>query len=50
MFLGAVVGAELIVHGQIVYPLAIALLAVVGVSGTTRALGASDLAWVHGDG
>ncbi len=45
MFVGAVVGAVLIVHGQIAYPLGIALVVAAGVSGTTRVLGASDPAW-----
>jgi uncharacterized membrane protein YoaK (UPF0700 family) len=45
MFVGAVVGALLIVHGQIVYPLAIALVVTATVSGTTRVLGASDPTW-----
>ena len=45
MFLGAVVGALLIVHAQTVYPLAIALVMVGSVSGVTRVLGASDPAW-----
>jgi uncharacterized membrane protein YoaK (UPF0700 family) len=45
MFVGAVVGALLIVHGQIAYPLGIALVVAAGVSGTTRVLGSSDPAW-----
>jgi len=45
MFVGAVVGALLIVHGQIAYPLGIALVVTAGVSGTTRVLGSSDPAW-----
>ncbi len=49
MFLGAVVGALFIVHGQIVYPIAIALLAVVGVSGVTRSLGAAGPAWTQAE-
>jgi len=49
MFAGAVVGALLIVHAQIVYPLALALVVTAGVSGTTRVLGASDPAWSHLD-
>jgi hypothetical protein len=45
MFLGAVVGALSIVHGQIVVPLAVALVMAAGVGGVTRVLGASNPAW-----
>jgi uncharacterized membrane protein YoaK (UPF0700 family) len=45
MFVGATVGALLIVHSQKVYPLALALLIAGTVTWTTRALGAADPAW-----
>jgi uncharacterized membrane protein YoaK (UPF0700 family) len=45
MFGGAVVGAVLIVHSQIVYPLAIALIVSATVGGTTRVLGAANPTW-----
>ncbi len=49
MFAGAVVGALLIVHSQKVYPLAIALIMVTVVAGSTRAFGAGDPAWARVD-
>jgi uncharacterized membrane protein YoaK (UPF0700 family) len=45
MFVGALVGAGLIVHAQRAYPLAIALVLVVSISGTTRVLGGREPAW-----
>ncbi len=45
MFLGAVVGALLIVHSQTVVPLAVAFVVAATVSGVTRVLGASDPPW-----
>jgi uncharacterized membrane protein YoaK (UPF0700 family) len=50
MFLGALVGALLVVHGHVAYPLAIALAVVAIVAVATRALGASDPAWATADG
>ena len=49
MFAGAIVGAVLIVHLQMVYPLAIALIVAATVAGTTRVLGASNPAWTRVD-
>ena len=46
MFVGALIGAALIVHSQTVYPLVIALIVAATVSGTTRVLGAGDPSWV----
>ena len=47
MLTGALVGAALIVHVHIVYPLVIALIVTTIVAATTRILGAADPAWVH---
>lgn len=45
MLVGAFAGAMLIVHVQVVYPLVIALVAVVSVAAATRALAASQPTW-----
>jgi uncharacterized membrane protein YoaK (UPF0700 family) len=45
MLAGGLVGAVLVVHAQIVYPLVIALIAVAAIAVTTRALTASQPAW-----
>jgi uncharacterized membrane protein YoaK (UPF0700 family) len=47
MLLGALVGAVLVVHRQIVYPLIIALVLLVAVALTARQLGQTDPEWVH---
>jgi uncharacterized membrane protein YoaK (UPF0700 family) len=47
MLAGAVVGAALVVHVNVVYPLVIALVLVSIVAAATRPLGTSDAAWVH---
>jgi uncharacterized membrane protein YoaK (UPF0700 family) len=47
MFVGALVGAVLVIHSQIVAPLAIALAVIVGVGVTARATGRSTAPWVH---
>jgi uncharacterized membrane protein YoaK (UPF0700 family) len=49
MLVGALVGAAFVVHSEPIYPLAIALITVVAVSGTTRVLGARDPGWSHVD-
>lgn len=50
MLAGALVGAVLVVHVQKVYPLVIALVAVVAVAVTTRALTASQPTWAMAGG
>jgi hypothetical protein len=47
MLAGALVGAALVIHVNVVYPLVIALILVSVVSATARLLGTSDPAWVH---
>jgi uncharacterized membrane protein YoaK (UPF0700 family) len=47
MLAGALVGAALIVHLNIIYPLVIALVLVLFVAVATRLLSASDAVWVH---
>ncbi len=49
MFVGAVVGALLIVHAQKVYPLAIALILAAIVGGSTWVLGAAHPPWSRPD-
>jgi uncharacterized membrane protein YoaK (UPF0700 family) len=46
MFVGALIGAALIVHSETVYPLVIALIVAATVSGTIRVLGAGNPPWV----
>jgi uncharacterized membrane protein YoaK (UPF0700 family) len=48
MLLGALVGALLVVHVHIVYPLAIALAVLVAVALVIRMLGTADRPWVRG--
>jgi hypothetical protein len=45
MLAGALVGAVLVIHAQIVYPFVIALVAVASVVLATHALAASRPAW-----
>jgi len=47
MLVGALVGALLVVHAQIVYPLVIALATVVIIAAATRVLARSDPAWAR---
>jgi uncharacterized membrane protein YoaK (UPF0700 family) len=47
MLAGALVGAALIVHLHVVYPLVLALVLVLLVAAATRLLSASDPAWVY---
>jgi len=47
MLIGALVGAALVIHSQLYYPLVIALIAIVLGAATTFALGRSDPAWVR---
>jgi len=47
MLLGALAGALLVVHAQIVYPLVIALAAVAIIAAATRVLARSDPAWAR---
>ena len=47
MFAGALVGSLLIFHMSIVYPLVIALIAMVSIAVTTRVLSRTDPAWVR---
>jgi uncharacterized membrane protein YoaK (UPF0700 family) len=47
MFLGALVGAALIVQVHIVYPLVIALIAIASVAAATGVLGRSNPTWVR---
>jgi uncharacterized membrane protein YoaK (UPF0700 family) len=47
MLAGALVGAALVVHVNVVYPLVIALVLLSLVAAATRRLGTSDAAWVH---
>ncbi len=49
MLAGAVVGAALVIHVHIVYPLVIALVVTAIVAATTRILGATNPAWVHAE-
>jgi cell division protein FtsL len=46
MLAGAVVGAELLVHRQLVYPLLIALVVTASVAATAAILGRSNPGWV----
>ncbi len=50
MLAGAVVGAALIVHHEIAYPLLITVLLAVGVAGTAGMLARSEPAWVAPEG
>jgi uncharacterized membrane protein YoaK (UPF0700 family) len=47
MLIGALVGAALVIHSQLYYPLVIALIAIVLGAVTTFVLGRSDPAWVR---
>jgi uncharacterized membrane protein YoaK (UPF0700 family) len=47
MLVGAVIGATLVLHAPIVYPLAIALVVTVVAAGTSRVLASSGGDWVH---
>ena len=49
MLLGALAGAALVIHQEIVYPLVIALIIVVVVASTTWVLGGSDPDWTRPD-
>ena len=49
MLAGALVGAALVVHGNRVYGLVIALLVTVAVAATAHILGSSDPTWVVGE-
>jgi hypothetical protein len=50
MLLGALVGAELVVHVHIAYPLMIALIATASVALTTGVFGRSNPTWVRFEG
>jgi hypothetical protein len=45
MLLGAVIGAALVLHARIVFPLAVALVVIVAVAAVTGALANSDGEW-----
>jgi uncharacterized membrane protein YoaK (UPF0700 family) len=47
MFLGALIGAEFVLHVSIVLPLASALVVLIAVSATARVPGRTDTAWVR---
>ena len=47
MLIGALVGAALVIHVRTVFPLVIALIVIVVVAATTRALGRSDPPWAR---
>jgi uncharacterized membrane protein YoaK (UPF0700 family) len=47
MLIGALIGAALVIHSQIYYPLVIALIAITVGAATTFVLGKSDPAWVR---
>jgi uncharacterized membrane protein YoaK (UPF0700 family) len=47
MFVGALIGAVLVVHRHIAFPLAVALALLVSVGLTAHQLGRSDPEWVH---
>jgi uncharacterized membrane protein YoaK (UPF0700 family) len=47
MFLGALIGAEFVLHVSIVLPLASALVVLIAVSATSHILGRTDAAWVR---
>jgi uncharacterized membrane protein YoaK (UPF0700 family) len=47
MLAGALVGAVLVIHVHVFYPLLIAVVIVAIVAGITTKLGKTDLAWVH---
>ena len=47
MFLGALIGAEFVLHVSIVLPLASALVVLIAVSATAHVLGRTDTAWVR---
>jgi uncharacterized membrane protein YoaK (UPF0700 family) len=47
MLMGAVVGASLVIHVDIAYPLVIALCMIVGVATTAAVAGRSGAPWVH---
>src|SRR5207248_6734756 len=49
MLAGALLGAALVVHVHIVYPLVIALVVTAGVAATTRMLGTSDPPWTRAE-
>jgi uncharacterized membrane protein YoaK (UPF0700 family) len=48
MLVGALVGASLVIHFNIAYPLVIALCVIVAVATTAGVAGRSDALWVHG--
>jgi uncharacterized membrane protein YoaK (UPF0700 family) len=50
MLVGALVGAALVLHVHIVYPLVIALILLTIVAATTLILGTSDRMWVRARG
>jgi uncharacterized membrane protein YoaK (UPF0700 family) len=47
MLAGAVIGAALVLHAHIIYPLAIAFVTIAIGAWASRKLGSSDPAWVH---
>jgi hypothetical protein len=47
MLVGALVGALLVVHAHVVYPLVVALIVLVAIGVMTRRAGASDPTWVR---
>lgn len=47
MFLGALIGAEFVLHVSIVLPLASALVVLIAVSATAHVPGRTDTAWVR---
>ncbi len=47
MLAGAVIGAVLVLHAHIIYPLVIAFVIIAAGALTARKLGSSDPAWVH---
>lgn len=46
MLLGAVIGAEFVIHDHVVYPLVVALVVIVAIATVTRSLAKSDGDWV----
>jgi uncharacterized membrane protein YccC len=50
MLIGAIIGAALVLHAPIFYPLAIAFVVIVLGAAATRVLGEPDPAWVRAAG
>ena len=50
LLVGCVTGAVLVVNGQRVYPLVIALIVVTAVAVVTRLLGSANPTWTHLEG